>query len=444
MKSLLFFLLFPCYLNAQQYTVIKKVNVVDVVKGSIIPHQTVLIKDSIIESIGKKIPIPAGAKRIKAKGKYLIPGLIDTHVHLAWDLDSLMYIKTSDRLRLLYLLNGITTIREASTRGLENQTIAARDNISYYPLPRISVSGRVDALRIKKAGLTAAELTKHLIQLGVNSIKIRYGLTIDDIESVIGVAKRHSIPVWGHTYHNGKDYTSEAIEAGVNGVTHVQGIPPLGTNKRTDTLPADDMGMGIYSATNWLFTDSSAIRHLIKKMVEHGVWLEPTLITEDFVVNENLLNKYPLIKRSKAYLQMRQGFPTPKGQDLQQYKAAIIKMKDFVKQFHEAGGVVIAGSDGAPFPGFGIKEELRLLVEAGLSPADALRTATINSAKVLGWEQWLGSIEKGKKADMVLLEGTPLENITNTKKIWGVFVNGNYLSKNDLKKMMKEFEVKIK
>ncbi len=68
----------------------------------------------------------------------------------------------------------------------------------------------------------------------------------------------------------------------------------------------------------------------------------------------------------------------------------------------------------------------------------------INSAKVLGWEQWLGSTEKGKKADMVLLDGNPLENITNTKKIWGVFVNGNYLSKNDLKKMMKEFEAKIR
>ena len=69
---------------------------------------------------------------------------------------------------------------------------------------------------------------------------------------------------------------------------------------------------------------------------------------------------------------------------------------------------------------------------------------TINSAKVLGWEQWLGSIEKGKKADMVLLDGNPLKNITNTKKIWGVFVNGNCISKNELKKMMKEFEAIIK
>ncbi len=137
------FLLFSYCLNAQQYTTINKVNVVDVVNGNILSDQTVLIKDSIIEEIGKKISVPAGTKRIKAKGKYLIPGLIDTHVHLAWDLDSLMFIKTLDQLKLLYLLNGITTIREASTRGLENQTIAIRDNISSFPLPRISVSGRL-------------------------------------------------------------------------------------------------------------------------------------------------------------------------------------------------------------------------------------------------------------------------------------------------------------
>ncbi len=440
---LLFFLLFPFYLIAQQYTAIKKVNVVDVMKGKIIKNQIVVIKDSIIENIGTNISIPAGAKRIKAKVKSLIPGLIDTHVHLAWDLDSLLFIKTSDRLRLLYLLNGITTIREASTRNLHNQNIKAGKRFSFL-IPRISVTGRLDAQRMKNAGLTAAELTEQLIQSNINSIKIRYGLTMKDIRSAIEVAKKHSIPVWGHTYHIGKDYTLEAIEAGVNGVTHVMGIPPMGNNKRRDTLPADDMGIGIYGATNWLFTDPAATRQLIKEMVEHEVWLEPTLITEDFVVNDNLMNEYPLIKKSKAYKQTREGFPAPKGKDLLQYRAAIVKMKQFVKQFHEAGGVVIAGSDGIPFSGFGIQEELRLLVDAGLSPADALKTATINSAKVLGWEQWLGSTEKGKKADMVLLDGNPLENITNTKKIWGVFVNGNYLSKNDLKKMMKEFEVKIK
>jgi imidazolonepropionase-like amidohydrolase len=437
--KLFFFLFLPSSLAAQQFTAIEHVNVVDVVNGKIISNQTVLIRGNIIEKIGKRIFIPAGAIRIKAHDKYLIPGLIDTHVHLAWDLDSLMTIKTWEQLKYLYLPNGITTIREASTRGLEKQTLAASKDTTLI-IPGISVAGRVDAQRLKKAGLTAAALSEQLIKSGVHSIKIRYGLTMDDIRAVTKVAKMYGIPVWGHTYYNG-DYTLQAIEAGVEGVTHVQGIAQLGNNKRTDAPPADSAdwnAVAVYGATKWLFIDTIATNKLINKMVVKGVWLEPTLITEDFVVNDKLLSEVPHIKNSKAYKQVREAFAAPKEKYLDNYKASIEKMKHFVKKFHDAGGIVIAGSDGTPFPGFGIHEELRLLVEAGLSPAEALKAATINAAKVLRLQDDLGTVEKGKKADLVLLLGNPLKNVANTKKISGVMIRGKFLAEKDLKEMMKK------
>jgi imidazolonepropionase-like amidohydrolase len=113
-------------------------------------------------------------------------------------------------------------------------------------------------------------------------------------------------------------------------------------------------------------------------------------------------------------------------------------MKRFVKQFHDEGGVIISVSDGIPFPGFGIHEELRLLVDAGISPADALKSATISAAKVLNWDGIIGNVYPGKRADLVLLDGDPLKDISNRKKIAGVFINGVRLTKHELQSLKKK------
>jgi imidazolonepropionase-like amidohydrolase len=129
-NKLIFLLFFPICAIAQQFTAIEKVNVVDVVNGKIVPAQTVLIKDSVIYLIGENIKIPAGARIINAKDQYLIPGLIDTYIHLPWDLDSIMEISTWDQLKYLYLVNGITSVRDASMRGLHKESIAAAKTIT--------------------------------------------------------------------------------------------------------------------------------------------------------------------------------------------------------------------------------------------------------------------------------------------------------------------------
>lgn len=433
-------LLLPHCLLAQTYTAIENINVVDVTQGRIRPLQTVLIRNDKIAAIGRSLSVPAGAKTINGNGRYLLPGLIDMHVHLTWDSDSLMGISVWDQLQYLYLPNGITTIREASTRATEKQTIAAAKDTA-HSIPRISASGRVDSLQMSKRGLTAAALTEELIRTEVHSIKIRNGLTMKEIKAVIQTARKHNIPVWGHTYYNDNDYTLAAVEAGVQGVTHVEAIAQTGANKRTDAPPADTADWEqrwMYGTAKWLFTDASATKRLIDRMVAKGVWLEPTLIVEDFIVNDRLLKELPQLTNSQTYKQDREGFPSPKGKDRASYQSAIKQMMQFVKQFHDAGGIIIAGSDGLSFPGFGLHEELRLLVDAGLSPADAIKAATINAAKVLGWQNTIGSIEKGKKADLVLLDGNPLSNIENTKTIAGVMINGRFLSGNKLQAMKKK------
>jgi imidazolonepropionase-like amidohydrolase len=111
---------------------------------------------------------------------------------------------------------------------------------------------------------------------------------------------------------------------------------------------------------------------------------------------------------------------------------------------HKAGIPFLAGTDTPPgvyiFPGFSLHQELQRFVAAGFTPLEALQTATLNPAKFLGMQDRLGTIEKGKLADLVLLDANPLENIRNTEAIAGVVVNGRYLSRAELDKLLRSVE----
>jgi imidazolonepropionase-like amidohydrolase len=107
-------------------------------------------------------------------------------------------------------------------------------------------------------------------------------------------------------------------------------------------------------------------------------------------------------------------------------------MRSFVRRLNEAGGVVVAGTDCIPRCGYGLQEELRLLVESGLSAADALKTATVNAAQVLGWGARLGRVAAGRWADLVLLEANPLRDIASTRRVVGVVAAGRYLDRSAL------------
>jgi imidazolonepropionase-like amidohydrolase len=102
-------------------------------------------------------------------------------------------------------------------------------------------------------------------------------------------------------------------------------------------------------------------------------------------------------------------------------------MKDFVGRFHRAGGIVITGTDCTPQCGYGIQDELRLLVDAGLTPAAALRAATSDAARVLGWADSVGVVKAGYVADLVILEADPLRDIANAGRVRAVVANGRFL-----------------
>jgi imidazolonepropionase-like amidohydrolase len=137
-----------------------------------------------------------------------------------------------------------------------------------------------------------------------------------------------------------------------------------------------------------------------------------------------------------SYEQVRTGFPAFAGEDLNLARQGFKRMQAFVRRFHAAGGTLLAGTDMSPWPGAGLHEELRLLVESGLSPLAALQAATWNPARALGWDGRTGTVAVGLDADLVLLDANPLDDITNTTRIWAVVRAGQVLDRTTLDRLL--------
>ena len=431
----------------QAHLAITGVTIIDAVAGRSIPNQTVVVDAGRVTAVGPpaSIQVPAAARVVDGRGQFLIPGLIDTHVHLG---------NSADRERLPavgpLLAHGVTGVRDAGAGGQDDWLVALRSRVAKGDVlaPRLYVSGMVSGRSVARAkAVDAATLARDLVRRGVDGLKIRDGLSADDVRAVIGVGASANVPVYGHTYdslNRDRDevYTLEAIRAGAAGTMHIMGMPLLGSRPRpappaVPKEPANWEPWWIYYATWWRQTDAAAEAELIKTMIQQGAWLEPTLVTEDFVVNSGVYrDNWPATTLPVTFDLVHSGFPKPAGGALQEYRDAFGRMKSFVGRFHAAGGTITTGTDCLPLCGYGLPDELRLLVEAGLTPAAALRAATIDAAKVLSWDR-AGRIAPEFFADLVLLDRNPLDDIANIRGVRAVIVNGRYLDRATLDAILK-------
>jgi len=411
--------------------------VIDVERGTRLRDYTVIIEGGRITTVGPsaQVRVPDGYGEVNARGRFIIPGLIDTHVHLLWDRDSVTSPDSAIRWLKSFVPFGVTTVREASARDLDRANMRWRDIRDYggSPIPRVYVSGRADRRHARLANAAGVgDLTRQLVKRGVDGIKIRDELTLDEVREIVEAARAERRPVFGHTYYPNVDYTRDAVLAGVNGVMHVSGIRPLGSNRRPDTPPADTSdweAAWLYRIGEWLYEDTAHTNSLIRLMVSRGVWLEPTLVTEEtLLLSPADLQRFPGARYLRhPVARWREGFPMPRGAALDGARASVDGMKRFVRRFQAAGGVVVTGTDGRPFYAGGVQEEMRLLVEAGLTPAAALRAATIDAARALRWQNQVGSVEPGRFADLVILDANPLDDIRNTSRISAVVLGGRFI-----------------
>lgn len=417
-----------CSAAEQPTLAVRDVTVVDVVRGSVASSQTVLIAGDRIVAVGPvdRVNVPSGVEVVEASGRYLIPGLIDMHVHALW------HPSVPPTFLPLFVANGVTTMRDmGGTLELLREHRRA-PAVRSFPAPRVIAAGAIldgpepidpdHSLPVSTAEEAVAAVDS-VVSAGADFVKIYTLLPRPAFEGVMRAAEERGLAVSGHVPHEVGQVAAAA--AGMQTIEHV-------TSETGGFCPPDDPA-GCEAAV-------SAFR-------EHGTWHVPTLVMQGQTEAGDLCGDRRLRYLPPAVLEYWfDGEMTPPGCDPASaaptpFEPELPVEARLVGILHGAGIPLLAGTDaGVPYalPGWSLHDELGLLVGAGLSPSEALRAATWEAARALGRDNELGAIQPGYLADLVLLSANPLEDIDNTRHIDAVVVNGRWLGRERLDAVLAE------
>jgi hypothetical protein len=408
----------------EHITAITHVNVIDVIHGGAKSDFTVVIRGNSIVDIGAASAVtpPAAAQVIDARGKFLIPGLWDMHVHLGNATEAVLPV-------LVYY--GITGVRDMGSPSFETLRQWNAEALSGKRVgPRIVAPGPMLGMsppyfwnvQIHNPEDGRREVD-YLAGIGVDFIKVTQTFDRDTYFAIADEASKVGLPLAGHLPVNddGNGFKVSGVEASNAGqkcFEHLHGIP----------LPFE-----------------SVDPHLIPTLLRNGTWVDPTLVpywTRAHLDELIAAKDDPRLKYVVPSMREEQWDPIIGQKRNQAFAQQMLKWRmDQVKMLYQNSIPLLAGTDlGSPYvyPGEVLKE-LELFVEASLSPLDALRTATINPARYLDRDKVLGSVEYGKYADLVVLDANPLDDIHNVEKVHAVVLNGRYLTRDDLGKMLPTF-----
>ncbi|REJ74849.1 MAG: hypothetical protein DWQ36_13850 [Acidobacteria bacterium] len=455
------FLLAGCAQAPSADLAIRDVTIVDVADGTLHPAQTVLVKGNRIVAVGPAdaVAIARSAEVVDGEGGYLAPGLWDAHVHSA----------TSTGWHFpLYLAHGITSVRNmhTSAEGALELVLSIKQQLADGEMrgPRFLANGAVidgdppvwpGSVVVRNAEEARAAVDR-LADGGADFLKVYDRLSPEAYFAILERAAERGIPVDGHVPPLVPP--EEAAASGQRTFEHTSGIA-AGCNAEATALRADyaaylervpemppfpDQLVGFFRLVRRQFDarDAELCVEAARIFSEHGVVSVPTLVAnsgsdpQGFVADASRLDLLPP-SVGEAWRAMAGG-PDPIGELLGAVDATIL---DNVRLLHEAGVPILAGTDvGNPFlvPGESLHRELERLTEAGLSPLEALQAATVLPARVFGLEDSLGTVEAGKLADLVLLEGDPLQGISNTRRIRAVIADGRLYRRSELDQLLTE------
>jgi imidazolonepropionase-like amidohydrolase len=429
--------------------VLNDITVIDVRTGTLQPDQTVILEGNHIVSVGpsKSAHYPRNAPSVACRGFFLIPGLWDMHVHLVFG----DWFPGARNISLpLFVANGVTGVRDM---GSELDVVEGwRNEIESGRLigPRIYTSGpMLDGPKPRFPSSVAIatpdegrRAVTDLKDRGADFIKLQSLIPRDAVFAVADEAKKEEIPFEGHVPDSVR--AGEMSEAGMKSFEHLIGI-------FEGSSPAEDNFLkGNKTEERFLATyDSARAASLAAILAKNQTWQCPTLVWER---GGNLIDVTDFAKDTRAkYVptswktrtwkrftdEITQGYG---NDDLAIRKKFLDKELQVVRLLHEKGVPFLAGTDTPAgvyiFPGFSLHEELQRFVVAGFTPLEALQAATLSPARFFAMDDQLGTVEKGKLADLVLLSANPLDDITNTQKIAAVILNGRYFSSKDLDKML--------
>jgi imidazolonepropionase-like amidohydrolase len=410
----------------------------------VLPHQTVLVKGDRIVAVGPAATtaLAPGATRIDGAGKWLVPGLVDMHVHFNVETDA-----------VLFVANGVTTVRNMWGRPetLDLRERAKKDPA--WPGPSVYTSGPIldgnpprwpGSVVLETPAAAAAEVKAEKIA-GYDYLKVYDGLAPEVYDAIAAAAREHGLRVVGHTPKAVP--LLHALASGQASIEHMTGVllALQGAESKAATMEWPAQGKELLA-----HVDESKLPALAKAFLDAKAALVPTLVVlsrfgaldhpeellarpENRYVAPAMIAAWDPTKDFRLKAMTADTFAL--NRDANAARAALMK------KLADAGVPVLAGTDTPnPFvvPGFAMHEELELLVAAGFTPAQALHAATAGPAAWLGAEAELGSIRVGARADLVLLDGDPLADITATKRRAGVMVRGTWYPQPELQQKLDE------
>ena len=432
------------------------VNVIPMDRERVLKNQTVIVRDGRIAEIGdaSRVRAPRGALLIDGRGKYLVPGLIDMHTHLFSD-DEFPDSLAGDELTLM-LANGVTTIRlmiGTPEHLVMREKIAKGEMVGptlYVASPQITgrKSGGVFNGRVVTTPEDAHKAVRDFKAAGYDFIKLTNYITRPVYDAVIDAAREAGIRVVGHV--DTQVGVARALEAGQQ-IEHLDAYLEA-VLKDDSPIKTSVSDVGLFRKQNWEsldYIDERKVRQIAQATAKAGIYSTPTLtffkVTFGTGASDEEIRSRPDYRFVPARLReawdkaVKRIWAEPPTEARRREYVRV--RNQLVKEIHQAGGKIMAGSDSPDaflLYGWSLHRELRNLVEAGLSPYAALEAATRNPAEFLKALDTFGTIERGKRADLVLLEADPLADIANTEKRAGVMARGKWMAEAELRKKLDE------
>jgi imidazolonepropionase-like amidohydrolase len=414
----------------------------------VLPDHTVVIEDGTIVEIGpaRRVKVPAGALRVDARGRYLLPALSDMHVHLlgeAWNIMLPPEVQAStkdipfERFLFPFVANGVTTIQSMSATP-EELLVRERINRGEILGPRMILAPMIDGpdkawpqpiSTWVSSGPEASDAVRRWNADGFDKIKVYSFLSRESYDAIIATAGELEMDVIGHIpMALSLDYV---LEAGQKLIAHSEEI-------------AKHAG-GDHSAAH--------IHDLAHRMSSRGVWLTPTLVTTRSILEifsdpdallgrpEAVYSSHPMQEGVWNFITENLYKPIPAGARTKLRSDFETLQKPLTRSFHDQGGKLMTGTD-TLWPGivagFAVHRELGELVAVGLTPFEALRTSTTAPFEYLGESDRAGTIEVGKRTDLLLLDGNPLQDVSAASRIAGVLLRGRWIGNEEIRETMQE------
>ncbi|MCH8557501.1 MAG: amidohydrolase family protein [Balneolia bacterium] len=452
MKTLLYLLFLLLLINTQSTAeaqsnsalVLDGVHVLTMESEEILRNQTILIEDGIISAMGEQgtVSFPDGAEVIEGPF-YVMPGMAEMHAHIPPERQGEAYMLQT---LALYLSQGITTIRGmlGEPAHLDLRDRAANGEIVS---PRIFTSGP----SFSGTSVTSLERARNMVMeqadAGYDLLKFHPGLTVEKFEVIVEAAAEAEIEFSGHISH--AVGLERSLAAGKGTIDHLDRYMEFLSGNPEDREDPSIIYFGYDLAYD---ADESLISEAVRLTREAGVWNVPTNTLMHNVFNPDLttdiMREWPGMEYMPEQLvnnwarfvnELRQ------GDDYDEEKARrFLELRDTLTlALHDGGAGLLLGADAPQIfnpPGYSAHRELRLLVDAGLTPFEALQTGTTNVGVYLNEEELTGKVSSGFLADLVLTESNPLESIPFHDKILGVVASGVYFSTDELKEIIQPGE----